>query len=227
MNDRLTILLLTYNRYDYAERALKSILDKVSYSKGPLGVHIADDGSPDDYVDKLKFIASCYDKIDAVTCSVTERRGYGGNYNRATHSVHNTSGFVFPLEDDWELTRELDLDPFVQDLKDSQFGMIRMGYVGWTQELKAQFVGINGRMYLHLLPESPELHIFSGHPRLETVSWARNVGLWPEFCSPGDAEIAVSFRKEARHNVLWPLWANCNCNLGIFQHFGGVKSEWG
>lgn len=224
--NRLTIVLLTYNRYDYAERTLKSILEKVSYSLGPLCVHIADDGSPGDYVDRLRYLAGCYDKVAAVSNSITERKGYGGNYNQATYHVHSTSKFIFPLEDDWELTAPLNLDPFVVDLKDSgnEFGMIRMAYIGWTQDMLAKFVGINGRMYLHLLPDSPELHVFSGHPRLETVDWARNVGLWPEFASPGDTEIAVSFRVAARTGVLWPLWTNTN--LGIFQHFGGVKSEW-
>lgn len=222
----MTVCLLTYNRYDYAEKTLQSFLENVHYSLGPMNVHIADDGSPDDYVDRLRYLAGCYEKVACVTSSITERRGYGGNYNQATHTTHQSSDFVFPLEDDWELNRQLDLDPFAQDLLDSKFGMIRMGYVGWMQQLLAEFVGINGRSYLHLLPESQELHIFSGHPRLEKVSWSRNVGLWPEYTSPGDAEIAVSFRKEARTNVLWPLWIGCEGGYGIFRHIGAEKAQW-
>jgi glycosyltransferase involved in cell wall biosynthesis len=218
---RITVIFLTYNRYDYAEHTLKHFLEGVHFS-GELAVHIADDGSPGNYVDRLRYLAGCYDKVCSVSHSITNRLGYGANYNVATQMVHGNGDLVFPLEDDWELTRSLDLDTFAEDLLGSEFGCIRMGYVGWTQQLVAQFVGLNQRMYLHLLPSSQELHVFSGHPRLEKVAWARNVGLWPEGVSPGDTEVAVSFRKAAREGVLWPLWMCPN----IFEHIGTNKAEW-
>lgn len=218
---RITAVLLTYNRYDYAEHTLKCFLERIHYS-GELALHIADDGSPGDYVDRLRYCAGCYSKLVGVSHSITDRRGYGGNYNVATQVVHPISDYVMPIEDDWELTRNLDLDPFVADLESTDYGCIRMAYVGWTQDLLAKFVGINGRMYLNLLPESKELHVFSGHPRLEKVSWQRRLGVWPENAKPGDTEIAVCFRKESREGVLWPIWQCPN----IFEHIGTLQSVW-
>lgn len=219
MNGAVAVVLLTYNRKEYAIRTLKSLMKNLKYS-GKLHVHIADDGSPDGYLDDLRKIA----KASFTGTTNSERKGYGCNYNLATQIVHQWADYVMPIEDDWELTKPLDLDELVNALKsDDRFGCIRLGYIGWTQELRGTFVGINGRIYLALDPDSPEPHVFAGHPRLETVQWQRNVGPWPEGELPGQTEFDVAHTRNARVGVLWPADI-VHPSGDLFVHIGTERS---
>lgn len=204
---RVTILLLTYNRIEYARKTLCSALERIDYS-GLVSVHIADDGSPEGYVADLVAIAQGYPRCHGVSVSNSERHGYGANYNLALQQVHTTAEVVLPLEDDWELTKRLDLDRLVDVLMDSwnEIGCIRLGYLGWTQELRGTFVrATNGVPLIRFDPQSDEPHVWAGHPRLESVSWQRYVGPWPEGMNPGETEFAVAHRQQARTGVAWPV----------------------
>lgn len=218
---RVTIMLLTYKRLDYAKATLKSALDNLLYS-GEIAVHIADDGSGEEHVGELRNIAGGYKHVVAVGSSDSNRGGYGRNYNLATQQIHVSSDFILPLEDDWELCRELDLDPLCKVLTDApNIGCIRLGYLGFTDKLIGHIERWNGQAFLVFDPDSPEKHVFAGHPRLESVEWQKSVGPWPEGFSPGATELAVcSF---ARKGIAWPM------DLGwtggaLFQHIGSVQS---
>jgi len=216
----LSIILLTYNRPMYAEKTLKSVLRNLKYS-GERHVHIADDGTPmPNYIQWLCDIAQdC--GADHVTWSNAERSGYGGNYNLACQTAHRGATAVLPLEDDWELTREFNIDPIVAAL--DVFGCIRCGYVGYTQQLRGEFVSHGGYHWLKFDPDSPEPHIFAGHPRIETVEWARSVGPWPVGMDPGATEFAVAHRPAARQNVAWPVDL-IPPSGGLFAHVGTIRS---
>lgn len=219
MSDGLCIMLLTYNRPEYAERTLKSTLRNLKYS-GYMSVHIADDGSPqENYIKYLCEIAS--DHVEEVTFTNAGHVGYGGNYNLACQVVHPRCRYVLPLEDDWELSREFDIDPIISAL--GVFGCVRMGYVGYTQPLRGTFEYVAGYNYLRLDPDSPEPHVFAGHPRIETVEWSRKVGPWPTNLDPGSTEFAVAHRPAARQDVAWPV--DLIRPYGdIFCHIGTVRS---
>jgi hypothetical protein len=220
------LMLLTYDRFGYASRTLRSALSRLSMSSNnELSVHIADDGSPEGYREGLIEIAGEYDRVAHVGSSNSERRGYGGNYNLATQAVHGWADLVLPLEDDWELTRPFDLDPLIEALStEPEFGCIRLGYVGWTQPLRGEFRYAAGYHWLLLDPDSPEPHVFSGGPRLETVAFERRVGLWPEGLEAGQTEFAVAHRRPAREGVVWPV--DLVHPLGdAWAHIGTVKAE--
>lgn len=200
----LAVILLTYDRMEYAEVTLRSTLENLAYS-GQIDVHIADDGSPDGYRERLAEIAAGYGRVARVTVSNAERRGYGASYNLATHDVHTDHEIILPLEDDWKLQRPLDIDPMVRLLGHGDIGCIRLGYIGYTQELRAKFIWRESYQWLELDPDSAEPHVFSGNPRLETVAFERNVGLWPEGLNPGETEFTVAHRRQARLGVVWPV----------------------
>ena len=195
----ICVLLLTYNRLEYAQKTLSKARENLRYS-GNILWHIADDGSPEEY--RAALIGT-----NEVTVSNSQRGGYGPNYNLALQVVHSYADIILPLEDDWELTRELDLDTLVEALQEGKFGCIRMGYIGYTQELRGKFLSAAGQQFLLLDPESPEPHVWAGHPRLETRDWERYVGPWPENpdLDPGTTEFLVAQRKEARQGVVWPI----------------------
>ena len=90
-------------------------------------------------------------------------------------------------------------------LRDGAFGCVRMGYIGFTQELRASFVSHGGLFWLALDPASAEPHVWSGHPRLETAGWQREVGPWPEGMAAGATEFEVAHRPAARQRVAWPV----------------------
>jgi len=206
----IAVLLLTYNRLDYARRTLQAAAENLRASE-LLRVHIADDGSSQEYRDTLFAEAQALFGADVVTITNSERRGYGGSYNAASQVVHSLMAddglapLILPLEDDWVLTRPLDLDPLAAVLRDGTFGCIRLGYLGWTQALRGEFVWARDQAFLRLDPESPERHVCAGHPRLETVEWERAVGPWDEGLAAGATEFEWCGRRAAREGVAWPV----------------------
>lgn len=220
---RLGVVLLTYNRLDYAETTLRSTLDGLFYNEGEIQVHIASDGDSSEYIDKLRHIAGGYNSVVAVTHSNSERGGYGKNWNLAMQVVHPSCEYVLALEDDWELQAGYHPAMIIQDMKDLSIGCARLGYVGFTQELRATFATVNGRYWLKFDPASPEPHVFAGHPRIESREWSRFVGPWPEGMTPGDTEFSVAHRPEARQRVGWPL-SLVHPRGDLYAHIGAVRS---
>lgn len=219
----VAIVLYTYDRRDYAERTLRCALERISYS-GPLLVHIADDGSPNGYVFDLERLAGGYPWVRAVSASNAERRGYGASHNLATQHVHQAADVVLALEDDWELLRPLYLDPLVLALQDPRIDCIRMGYIGYTQPLRCEFIEASEQHFLLLDPASPEPHVFAGHPRLVTVQHQKEIGPWPEGIDPGTTEYLVAMRPIARQGVVWPVDL-IHPRGDLFAHIGTVQAR--
>lgn len=227
MATKLCIMLLTYNRAEYARETLLSTLENLEHD-GDLYVHVADDGSPGDhYIDDLVAIALDYGITqDRITTSNSQHQGYGANYNAATQVVHmvvGDTGLVLPLEDDWRLERKLDTGPLIRLLEVApDIGCVRLGYLGCTQELWARYDAPGGVPIWRFNPDTPEPHVFAGHPRLERVSWERGVGPWSEGLDPGSTEFEVAHRPAARRGVVWPgfvaPWGD------LFSHIGTVRS---
>lgn len=204
MRDVVGLTLFTYDRLDYAKRTLAAAA-KYLVSPWPIWCHIASDGDPDEYVVELLSLAHSLFGEDQVSLSTTARRGYGASYNASTMVTHSIADILLPLEDDWELQRPLDIGPMIETLQDGDIGCIRMGYIGYTQQLRGEFAYRHGHHYLKLDPDSPEPHVFSGGPRLETRSFEVNVGLWPEGLHAGETEFEVAHRREAREGIAWPI----------------------
>jgi GT2 family glycosyltransferase len=218
---KLCVLFLTYNRMVYADPCLRSILRNIKWS-GELHVHIADDGSPGNYVDSLRTIVGSNSAVHSVGVSNSERRGYGANYNLATQHIHNWCDLVLVVEDDWKLMHKLDLDKLAVALEDARIGCIRLGYLGITQQLYGEFVYIDSMSFWLLDHNSSEPHVFAGHPRLETVGWQRYAGTWPEGEDPNRTEFLVAER--VRKGVAWPAWANPDGSTW-FAHIGTERAR--
>jgi glycosyltransferase involved in cell wall biosynthesis len=199
----IVIMLLTYDRLDVAKITLESVAANLSTPED-VWMHIADDGSSQEYRDELLELAHKH-YGDKVSITNSERRGYGGNYNTATQIVHQIADIVLPLEDDWKLTRLLDIVPIVEVLRAGVLDCVRMGYIGYTDELRGRLLHHGGLHWLEFDPASPEQHVFTGGPRLERVAFGRQVGPWPEGIEQGATEQAVAARAEARLKVAWPV----------------------
>jgi len=224
------LVLLTYSdnadgpRGVYARTTLESALKNIATSH-ELKVHISDDGSPKSHIDKLKKICD----IAGFPCSVTnsERHGYGASYNLSTQYCHDDGDYFLMLEDDWELTRPLYIDPLIRSL-DAGLGCIRLGYLGWTNPLFGELKKYSDMTFFEFDPDSDETHVWAGHPRLETKAFQRSIGPWPEGVDPGTTELLVAQRSEARQLVGWPLDASINASQNYatcFVHIGAVQAR--
>lgn len=232
MRPPLCILLLTYSpdidhpRSKYAEQTLISVLDNIQY-EGEIRVHIADDGSPEEHREKLRQIAGGYAFVTASSSSNSERGGYGANYNIALQTIHSHSSIIMPIEDDWNLNRSLNLNELVDSLEAGSpynIGCIRLGYLGYTQELSGRLVKLMDKNFLLFDPNSAEPHVWAGHPRIETRDYQRRMMPWPEGIDPGTTEFVVAHRQEVRKGVVWPL--DIVRGYGdLFSHIGAVQAR--
>lgn len=215
-----TVMLLTYRRTDYALRTLAAF-DR-HWAGPPIDLIIADDGSDSGHRQQLwRFANSDMVNVEQLAMINVRRRGYGAAYNIATGMAHTASDYVIPLEDDWECLREFDPERYLQFVPPAL--SVRLGYIGWTQPLRGHFIqGDRGAHGLLLDPESPEPHVFSGHPRIDTVEYQRAVGLWPEEWAPGDVEFHIANRPAARSGVVWPLELSA---WPLFGHIGTIQAR--
>lgn len=199
----MVVMLLTYNRMREAKLTLSSVAENLRTAE-EIWLHVADDGSPPEYREELVDLAHSLFG-DRVSVTNSERSGYGGNYNAATQLVHHISDVILPLEDDWQLTRELDVSPMTKVLRAGHFNCIRLGYIGYTDVLGGFLRWHENLHWLEFDPGSPEKHVFAGGPRLETVAFERDIGPWPERMEQGQTELEVAGRPEARRGIAWPI----------------------
>lgn len=225
----VAVMFLTYaaekdsKRRAYAQQCLGALANRLSFNEGELIWHIADDGSYEGYVDELE---NQLPKLG--TSSNSKRSGYGGNYNEATQTLHDIADIILPIEDDWELVKKFDISGLVRALEQNNDGMecIRLGYLGWTNTLAGTLIQAANQTFLLFNPEwSTENHVFAGHPRLETVSFEREVGPWPVGLRQGFTEMEVCKRPEARTGVAWPLDADINASQDYCSMFAHIGSE--
>lgn len=225
---RLTVCLLTYNRKEYAIETLEQLFSHLIYAPtDTVNLHIADDGSPDDYLAELVEYAMAFRTVGSfngvITFSNSERGGYGKNWNMATQILHDNCDYVLPLEDDWVLKKDLILEDFERVFEDNpQVGCIRLGYLSFTQPVHGDVIASRNDKFLLLDNKSEEPHIFAGHPRIETVAWEKLVGPWPEGLAPGDTEFYVA-TKLARKGIVWP-WDWSDSYGSFFAHIGTDRS---
>lgn len=229
---KLGILFLTYApslgspRAMYAQQTLDSLFRNLCTSAS-ISMVIADDGSPEAYQQSIidyarnqhfELIPGC-PKVEAVTLTDSARHGYGRSFNIGAKMLHGAVDHILVLEDDWEMTRALNIDPHLRALETGIFGCIRFGYLGTTQTLLGHVVQVEGcGTYWLLHADSPEPHVFSGHPRLESVAWQQANGPWPEGLQPGETEFAVAQR--VRDGIVWPAYDG-----GSWVHIGSVRAR--
>jgi glycosyltransferase involved in cell wall biosynthesis len=187
-------------------------------------LHIADDGSSDAYRAELASFGRKW--APTVTMSNSERRGYGANVNLASQLTHQIADHVFMIEDDWQLCKPLNLAELSKDLDETlDVDCIRLGYLSWTQPMWGKLVCGPYWKYLLLDGNSPEPHVFAGHPRLEKVSYQREVGPWPEGLDPNQTEFTVAHNRRARQGVAWPLGIDGRQDYGLFAHIGSERAR--
>jgi len=225
---RVSICLDTKERLPHGQdepalRALRSTMANVMY-EGPLHVHIADDGSSQDYRRLVLELAASWPQIDGVTVTNGDGRGLGVAHNLALRTIHAYSGIVLCLDDAWELVRPLDLNRlvpafFVHDwVACIRLDQLHAGDSGFM-------VDLNGQLYFELDRHKPS---WTGGPRLETRRYQRDSGEWPEYKETDQVLQQLRRRQQTWNGVLWPIDLACTASpssSSIYVPQGGNHAQ--
>jgi hypothetical protein len=245
MTDTLVVTLLTAHRLEYALETTRSTAQNLVHD-GPVHFHIADDGDDDVYIGTL---SDMWRKVrgnrEGITASNAGGRGYGASMNLSQQTTHHIGPWMMPLEDDWRLRRTLDTAPIIKMLERKghqtreewawavdappwfEARSVRLGYLGFQWPVTLHLFKTDEHLWAAFDPDSPEQHLASGHPRLETTAYQRAVGPWPEGYDPGATELGWCQTAEARRGVVWPLTLvslTGSISGDLFEHIGAVRS---
>lgn len=209
---------VTEARRSYAVRTIRGVRDHLKYADGDLLWHIVADGCPDDrFQALLEYVGAA--GFSVAYMSRNKRAGYGANANWAWE--HAASDVTLWLEDDWELTRDFDITPYVRLLNNEPaIGMVRLGHL--PIDLRAYSEGYEGRMYLNLPLD--QMYAYSGNPHLKHRRFRDTYGRYPEGHNPGDTELAYGAQireAETKAKIVWPLAIGDNHPFG---HIGAEQS---
>lgn len=228
----IVIVLLTYQRTDYALRTVRAANQRLRY-QGELRWYVADDGSDPAHVDAV--LDTIHDTVQpygsGLPCSFlgrhSARRGYGGNANDAWRVCDGETPLTFWLEDDWALESDLDLTPYARLLlARDEVGMVRLGHL--NLDIRGRTWGHDGHVYwlLDRAPHHEGTPVFTGHPSLRHRRYRETYGWYPEGRTPGDTELAYAYQFRTGPaegpGIVWPA---SYPQWGQFAHIGELKSE--
>lgn len=213
----VTIVICTYDRPREIRSTIDSLIQNLKYPTEKLRFHIADDGSPEGYVEDLrKWLKNSWHENPQFaampfTYSITPRLGWGSNVNESTR--HVKSDYTYFTEDDYVLKRELDLCPYVAAMEVApSIGLMRFGIAGheitchlnevdirkWLpdyQEAGENGAGYtsDGRLNIWVIDKQYvggrySFYHYSNRPHLKHRRFHEAYGLYPEGLTLGNTE---------------------------------------
>lgn len=188
----LGVMLITYDRPKEIRKVIDALRTHIQYPPEQLRWHIADDESPDNYIPFLQ-----RDYLDLwFTATVTQRKGWGANVNKALHYVKNIlkCDYVFSCEDDYVAIRDLNLRDGVLIMEEVKtVGLVRFdGVSAHTLNLylrEAKLSSGRAMDYLIIDRNSPHLNVYSHRPHLKHRRFHDKYGFYKEGKSLGYTEV--------------------------------------
>lgn len=199
----ITIIIITYNRPDEIRKTVTALAEHMHYD-GRLCVLIADDCTPGKYAHDVcvwtdENTSAFYSKT--LSASPDTNSGWGANANNA---LRYAADIVLQIEDDYVLTRDIDLNPLVALLlAHPGIGLIRLdGIAGHRAVAHAAECNISvqlpdyrqgmtnpGMLYYWLLDNmSRETWLYSNRPHLKHRRFWEFYGQYPEGLKLGATE---------------------------------------
>ena len=205
----VVILLVTYKRTELATRVVRAIQQNLDYPN--YGWVIADDGSPDGHVRAI---------VDAIGHEVAltnaARYGVGKSMNLGMAKALEYGDYILWLEDDWEVTKPVDLRPCVQLRKEREdVGMVRLAYI--SPGIRGELISGAGRLWWRL--EKGPTYTFTGHASLRHRRFCETYGQYQTGLAPGETELYMcgTFNNRQGPGVVLPAWTG---EWGPFAHIG-------
>lgn len=215
----IAIILLTYQRTDYALATIRAA-QGLSHPEG-FAWYVADDGSREEHH------AAVLNELAAHGAQLigehNTKRSYGGGANVAWQVCDNYTDITLWLEDDWTLLRPLDLEQYVDLIRNpaENVGMVRFGYLPVGMMATAR--GYKGEMFWQI----DRVHMsyaFSGNPHLKGRKMREAYGEYPVGLTPGDTELGYDAKVHippTGPDIVYPVR---NGEWGMFGHIGSVPS---
>jgi len=220
------VVIVTYDRPAEVRRTIAALVARLRYP-GPLRWHLADDGSPGDYVAS---IVADFPQL-VWTASVTPRRGWGANVNAALAAVGDCP-YLFLCEDDYVATRALDVTRGVA-LLEAHEGLAAVRYDGISGHrlvlhLEEQPTRLGPVTYAAIdASASPCLNVYSNRPHLRHAArFARWFGPYPEGRPLGETEEAYAHTVRDRSVPEAPRLAILEDGIApAFDHIGTSRQH--
>ncbi len=209
-------LIVTYRRLALALETIRSVKTMVQYPN--IGFHIADDGSGDEYRNRLLEEIGPEYSIE-VTNSMGQ--GVGANMNAGIEAVLKRADLWLHLEDDWVLHKPLDLEgPVRLLLEDESVGMVRLGRL--SANLQAVSMAGADKLWWRL-QKLCDPYVFSGNAALRHRRFHDAYGRYAVGLKPGETELNYCghFDGTEGPSVVYPAWLSY---LDTFQHIGDSQS---
>lgn len=208
MNDLpiVTILVITYKRYDELKQTLYALQKHIQYPKDKLRVVVSDDSTGGNKLNNLGRIKAFqqFGRDGIHVIETPDRSGWGKHVNFALRQVQDLSGaddpLVFQIEDDYILTKPLDLTRGVAlMMQRPNIGMLRYRgtagahYIYHQFEADAHEYGHEPITYLQLDNASHSLYVYSNGAHLKrATSFHAHYGAYPENKPLGETEEAFA-----------------------------------
>lgn len=225
MSELVTVIITTYDSGDGRRtvklaQTIKELIFKLEYDN--LHYIVTDDSIPEVHEKNVAFARTAFETNNIPhTIINTNRMGVGFGKNNALKLAFQSSPYVLLMEDDWLLSKKLDLYPHVKTLSEySDIGMIRYGYLGG--DMTAQLTSYGGTTYWKLLHKSG-FYVYSGQVSLRSKNWYDRVGYHVEGIQAGKEEEELCHRYNDMQDVpviLWPAEFGVTINAGPFVNIG-------
>lgn len=210
----VVIYLLTYQRTEYALRAVKHTKDDLAYPN--LKWYVGDNGSHETHYNAVLEAVGEENLIG----SHTEAGPPGVMWNHTIREVYKHTDFAIRLEDDWAPSEKVFIWPWVKMLREREdICMVRMGYQHVPADMEA--IGWNGIHYYRYSKNTR--YCFGGHPAIIHRRFHDAYGGYNEEKNPGDIETDLDERVRAKEgpSIVRPAEIG---GWGCFKHFGEGKS---
>ena len=203
---QIAIQICTYNRYNEIRKTVEALQKYLIYPKEKITLYICDDSSPGGYTQKLSRL-NLFKYWTTHMVVTPSNVGWGGNVNHGLANIPEE--IIFFIEDDYVLTKELDLRIGVLLLLEkSHIGMLRYRGTTGTRLVYHQFEANISRWanvfssawyegaptvpytfsYLHFDGNSPDIWLYSNGPHLKSKSFHDFYGPYPEGLKLGHTE---------------------------------------
>lgn len=206
MLPKVAVQICTYNRFDLIQRTISLLQEHLKYPPELLTLYICDDSSPGGYLNKLRRLDLFRKPWTTIFISTPVNGGWGRNVNNGIRQI--PEDYIFFCEDDYLLTRDLDLITGIALLMSrTNIGMLRYRGTAGEHHVYHQFESDisaylpdnfmymeaagslpNKCTYLQFDSGSPTLWLYSNGPHLKRKSFHVAHGLYPEGLKLGETE---------------------------------------
>lgn len=210
-------MLATFNRTDCALRTIRAACEKLKCSRD-IYWYLADAGSTEEHYTACKEELAKYGARVVGTHHIYFSAGH--NWNMALDFIYDRFDFHLRLEDDFELTKELDITKYVEALDQREdWGIVRLGLL--PVGLDSISVGHAGIHYLRYYRTTQ--YAYSGNPLIMHIRFWRHYGKYHLDFPPGMTEVEYDgrFREKQGPEIVWPVDLG---GWGVFGHIGKEKS---